>query len=48
MLTDRHGVRTLRHDTAISTNGLLHRSVIERLGGREPRHDGTPGAVVIE
>lgn len=30
-LTDRHGVATHEHDTAISTNGLLHDEVIGRL-----------------
>ena len=29
--TDRHGVRTFEHDTAISSNGLLHH-VIAPLG----------------
>ena len=29
--TDREGVATHRHDTAISTNGLLHAEVLRRL-----------------
>jgi histidinol-phosphatase len=29
--TDRHGVRTYEHDTAISSNGLLHHEAISRL-----------------
>ena len=33
-LTDRHGVPTHEHDTAISTNGILHAEVIDRLGSR--------------
>ena len=32
-LTDRHGVATHEHDTAISTNGLLHDDVIAALAG---------------
>jgi histidinol-phosphatase len=31
MLTDRHGEATHEHDTAISTNGLLHADVLELL-----------------
>jgi histidinol-phosphatase len=31
--TDRHGVATHEHPTAISSNGLLHDLVIARLGG---------------
>ena len=31
MFTDRHGVPTHDHDTAISTNGLLHDEVLRRL-----------------
>jgi histidinol-phosphatase len=31
MLTDRHGERTHEHDTAISTNGLLHDEVLRAL-----------------
>ena len=31
--TDRHGTVTHEHDTAISTNGLLHAEVIRRLAG---------------
>ena len=33
--TDREGVATHEHDTAISSNGLLHRSVIEALRTRD-------------
>ena len=29
--TDRHGARTYEHDSAISTNGLLHAEVIAAL-----------------
>jgi histidinol-phosphatase len=29
--TDRHGERTYEHDTAISSNGLLHDEAIRRL-----------------
>jgi histidinol-phosphatase len=32
-LTDRRGVATFRHDTAISSNRLLHDIVIEHLAG---------------
>lgn len=32
-LTDRHGTPTHEHDTAISTNGLLHDAVIAALAG---------------
>ena len=30
--TDRHGVATHEHDSAISSNGLLHAVAVERLG----------------
>jgi histidinol-phosphatase len=30
-LTDRHGNRTHEHDTAISTNGILHAEVLAAL-----------------
>ena len=33
MFTDRHGVATHEHDTAISSNGLLHAAVVQALGG---------------
>ena len=32
VFTDRHGASTHEHDTAISSNGLLHDSVIDALG----------------
>jgi histidinol-phosphatase len=31
--TDRHGVATHEHDTAISSNGLLHATVVQALAG---------------
>ena len=31
--TDRHGVATHEHDTAISSNGLLHAAVVQALAG---------------
>jgi histidinol-phosphatase len=30
--TDRHGERTIEHDSAVSTNGRLHDTVITALG----------------
>lgn len=34
VFTDRHGEPTHEHDTAVSSNGLLHHEAIDRLGGR--------------
>jgi histidinol-phosphatase len=38
MFTDREGMATHQHDTAISTNGVLHEEVLRRLtpGGEHP------------
>ncbi len=35
IFTDRHGVATYEHDTAISSNGLLHDLVIGELAARK-------------